>query len=116
MAKRGNSVKRSKKRKNKHMKLNASSLEELMFLAYSDDLCHQIDDQRKYDHYWKKDPTLIKVDSIFKTLKSVTMGCCLGWVSGMNGSVQPTSLIRIMSALGHHGGFGHNRLALRTHI
>jgi SAM-dependent methyltransferase len=104
MAKRGKSVKSSRKRKNKRMKLSNSSLEELMFLAYSDDLRHQIDVQRKYDNYWRKDPTLIKVDRIFKILKSVTMGCCHGGVSGMNGSVRPTSLIKIVSALGHHGG------------
>ena len=100
MAKHGKIVKSSRKRKNKRMKLSDSSLEELMFLAYSDDLRNQ----RKYDNYWRKDPTLIKVDRIFKTLKSVTMGYCHGGVSGMNGSVRPTSLIRIVSALGRHGG------------
>jgi SAM-dependent methyltransferase len=104
MAKRGKIVSAARKRETKRMKLNDYSPDELMFLAYSDDLRHQIDVQRKYDNYWRKDPTLIKVDRIFKILKSVTMGCCHGGVSGMNGSVRPTSLIKIVSALGHHGG------------
>jgi hypothetical protein len=112
MAKRGKIISAVRKRKTKRMKQNGYSVDKLMFLAYSDDLPQQIDVQRKYDNYWRKDPTLIKVDRIFKTLKSVIMGCCHGWVSSyngmlpclVNGSVRPTSLIRIMSAFCYHGG------------
>jgi hypothetical protein len=45
-----------------------------------------------------------EVKRIFKTLNTVTMGCCHSGIAGVCGSVRPTSLIRVLSALGPKGG------------
>ncbi len=44
------------------------------------------------------------VKRIFKTLNTVTMGCCYSGIAGVSGSVRPTSLIRVLSALAPKGG------------
>ena len=47
---------------------------------------------------------LIELHRIFRTLNTITMGCCHSGVKGVSGSIRPLSLFTVLTALGSAGG------------
>ena len=49
----------------------------------------------------QSNPILMELKRIFQTLGTITMGCCHSGVKGVSGSIRPTSLFYVLTALAY---------------
>ena len=55
----------------------------------------------------QSNPILMELKRIFQTLGTITMGCCHSGVKGVSGSIRPTSLFYVLTALSLGSTGGH---------